>query len=207
MPSHRISLKTNWYFIGRQRVHIIQMSLVVLRTKNLRVVIYPKNHKPPHGVFEGFLAMECGSNLYACVYYSCMCNSASEIRTIFCVFLFGFSAYAETLPPKSGLPSLAQEKKWIEQCSSPEPHPSACYNLGVTEAQDRDNESKGIQYYKKACDLGEALGCFNLGGLLIKNRVGKHPVTSEKKRLAGAKAFQKSCELLRKAISPSTTIC
>ncbi|MEO5666994.1 MAG: hypothetical protein ABIR96_02935 [Bdellovibrionota bacterium] len=112
--------------------------------------------------------------------------------------LFATASQAETLPPKSGFADPAQEREWIALCNGKKPDALACYNLGVTEAQDRDNEPKGIEYYKKACGLGEALACFNLGGLLIKNRQGAVPVVDASKRVEGAAAFEKTCALFKK---------
>ncbi len=61
----------------------------------------------------------------------------------------------------------------------------SCYNVAVDYAQGRGDERTAIQYLRPLCEKGYGLGCFNLGGILIKEKAT---------RREGLRAFQKACE-------------
>ena len=71
-----------------------------------------------------------------------------------------------------------------------------CYELGVYFSQDLQDEKDAVSYYKKACNSGHHLACFNLGGLLIKY---------VESRAEGTELFRKSCHASREIKMKSET--
>jgi hypothetical protein len=84
-------------------------------------------------------------------------------------------------------------EQWKQECAT-KGKVSACYNVAVDYAQSRGDEAKAVEYLRPLCKKKYGLGCFNLGGLLVKE------VATRKEGLA---AFKKACALSEaKAGSP-----
>lgn len=91
---------------------------------------------------------------------------------------------AEVLPAKAIKASAAMVSQWKKDCTKGKGQ--SCYNLGVYFAQDVDDEKQACGYYEQACKAKDGLGCFNLAGLLIKDKTT---------RSAGADAFSSACAI------------
>jgi uncharacterized protein len=74
---------------------------------------------------------------------------------------------------------------WKQECNTKH-IPRSCYNVAVNYAQNEGDEVKAIEYLRPLCKQEYVLGCFNLGGILIKE-------TATRKE--GLAAFQKACAL------------
>jgi hypothetical protein len=93
------------------------------------------------------------------------------------------------LPPKAIAPPDSLVSNWMEECKT-KGTPKACYNVAVFYAQVKGDEPKAIEYLRPLCQKGYGLGCFNLGGLLIKEKATRHE---------GMLAFRKACDLSKSA--------
>lgn len=83
---------------------------------------------------------------------------------------------------------------WRQECKA-KGTPEACYNVAVDYAQTKGDEVKAVEYLRPLCKREYVLGCFNLGGILIKE------IPTRKEGLA---AFQKACALSKaKAGTPT----
>jgi TPR repeat protein len=91
------------------------------------------------------------------------------------------------LPPKSYKASEAEVAQWQVECQK-RINIKACFNLGVYYAQQVGDDERARDFYIKSCNQNYGLGCFNLGGILIKQ---------DASRDMGADAFQKACDLLK----------
>jgi uncharacterized protein len=69
-------------------------------------------------------------------------------------------------PQAAKLPPTTIEH-WAEECRS-KGTPVACYNVAVDYAQSEGDEPKALAYLRPLCKNAYGLGCFNLGGILIK---------------------------------------
>lgn len=69
-----------------------------------------------------------------------------------------------------------------------EPNPEELVDLGML-SYDKQDFSKAKEYFEKACDLKEGLGCFNLGALYYSGK------GVEKDLIKAAYFYSKACEL------------
>jgi uncharacterized protein YecT (DUF1311 family) len=76
---------------------------------------------------------------------------------------------------------------WKQDCAS-SGTPRSCYNVAVDYAQIQGNEPKAVEYLRPLCKRSYLLGCFNLGGILIKEKAT---------RREGILAFRNACALTR----------
>ena len=78
-------------------------------------------------------------------------------------------------------------ESWKQDCAK-NGTPRACYNVAVDYAQSQGNEPKAVEYLRPLCKKSYLLGCFNLGGILIKEKAT---------RREGIMAFRSACTLAR----------
>lgn len=74
---------------------------------------------------------------------------------------------------------------WKRECAA-KGTAKACYNVAVYYAQMQGEEPKALEYLRPLCKRDYGLGCFNLGGITLKE------MATRKESLA---AFQKACAL------------
>jgi hypothetical protein len=89
------------------------------------------------------------------------------------------------LKPREGKIPAETVEGWKRECAT-KGTPKACYNVAVDYAQARGDEAKAVEYLRPLCKKDYVLGCFNLGGIMVKE------VATRKEGLA---AFRKACTL------------
>jgi hypothetical protein len=89
------------------------------------------------------------------------------------------------LRPKALIAPDPMVEQWKQECATKKKL-SACYNVAVDYAQSHGDEAKAVEYLRPLCKKKYVLGCFNLGGILVKE------VATRKEGLA---AFRKACAL------------
>jgi uncharacterized protein YecT (DUF1311 family) len=89
-------------------------------------------------------------------------------------------------PQATKIPSETVDK-WKQDCAA-NGTPRACYNVAVDYAQSQGNEPKAVEYLRPLCKRSYLLGCFNLGGILIKEK---------STRGEGLMALRRACSLAK----------
>ncbi|HVZ74288.1 MAG TPA: hypothetical protein VHJ20_18035 [Polyangia bacterium] len=85
-------------------------------------------------------------------------------------------------------------ERWKRECAT-KGTPTTCYDVAVDYAQIQGDEPKAVEYLRPLCKKDYVLGCFNLGGILVKE------IATRKEGLA---AFRKACTLSKaKAGTPT----
>jgi len=92
-------------------------------------------------------------------------------------------------------PSLGLLKAWLGDCEANDT-PRSCYNVGSFYAQVQVDQEKATHFFEAACNKNYELGCYNLGGILIKDMT---------KRQAGLAALYRACDLSKSDADKNST--